>query len=443
MSKLHRRDLLRAGGLIGAGAAMGLVTGCSKAQEASAPPQADDAPAGPPPGARPPAHPFAPKFSMAERDRRWANARALMESLGIEALVVPHNPLDRALPTLGYADYLSEALFMGPGAVLLPLNGEPMIFGAMMLPPMIPKWIENRGSDNDPLGRSIAATLTDQGLGSARIGVLGAQARVTGLNEFTQQGFMLATVWNELEAGLPNGELVDVTGPFGEMMLVKGEEEIAAIETAAAASERFHADLMAFIQPGTVQPQIQHFIANWFMENGASTAVEVLQMPFPPRPVGDGTVINTEYDVFVGGGRVQATLCLAYGEVSDETNAMAQTAEAALGVGLENARPGARFSDVVGAMETVISDAGYWNGFPCIHSLSPIMLVGQTRSAPPPYPADAYWGGDVVLQPGMVLSFEPNARSGPMDQVKVGGTGIITETGVRMLNTLGTSLQRL
>jgi Xaa-Pro aminopeptidase len=44
---------------------------------------------------------------------------------------------------------------------------------------------------------------------------------------------------------------------------------------------------------------------------------------------------------------------------------------------------------------------------------------------------------DTVLQPGMVLAFEPNACIGS-HRVNIGGTVIVTETGGEELNVIPT-----
>ena len=50
---------------------------------------------------------------------------------------------------------------------------------------------------------------------------------------------------------------------------------------------------------------------------------------------------------------------------------------------------------------------------------------------------------DVVVQEGMVFSFEPGARQGPMAEAKVGATAIVTADGLNVINEIGTRVQQV
>ena len=88
-------------------------------------------------------------------------------------------------------------------------------------------------------------------------------------------------------------------------------------------------------------------------------------------------------------------------------------------------------------MEKIVADAGRGHGFPHIHSVMPLSLVGMVRQ---PGPDQTIRGADIVLQPGMALSFECGARNNNSDEVRLGGTGVVTEDGFEMFNTLGLEL---
>ena len=113
---------------------------------------------------------------------------------------------------------------------------------------------------------------------------------------------------------------------------------------------------------------------------------------------------------------------------------------------LENAIAGTRagrvFGDLVEPLTDQVRDAGYWHFFPQIHSITPISLVGPIgRDGGTRY--DATRGADVVLESGMLLSYEVAARKGRTDMVKLGGIGEVTETGVDLYCDLGLTLQRV
>jgi Xaa-Pro aminopeptidase len=51
-------------------------------------------------------------------------------------------------------------------------------------------------------------------------------------------------------------------------------------------------------------------------------------------------------------------------------------------------------------------------------------------------------GADVAIKPNMVFSLECGARTDMINEVKIGGTVVVTDSGVKELNTLGNKMQR-
>jgi Xaa-Pro aminopeptidase len=81
-----------------------------------------------------------------------------------------------------------------------------------------------------------------------------------------------------------------------------------------------------------------------------------------------------------------------------------------------------------------------------VHSLGPHFLMGRTTVNQDQAKLDIRFAGPnvarprpVVLQPGMVLAFEPNACIGD-HRVNIGGTVIVTATGCEELNHIPTSV---
>ena len=126
-------------------------------------------------------------YSMAERDRRWANIRRMMSENGYDCLILPKGMGD-GINFLQYAEYVSNSFFMTPGAVVFPLEGEPAVIGAMPSPnPWIQqttrKWFEG--------GREALAALVGR-LEEGQTGLV-----------FTHGGLIELLLWPLL--GLPIG----------------------------------------------------------------------------------------------------------------------------------------------------------------------------------------------------------------------------------------------
>src|SRR5215469_18002993 len=84
------------------------------------------------------ANPQPPVLSLAERDRRWANVRALMRERGFEGLLVAGF---RAREM--YETYISDDY--NEGCVIFPLEGDPVVITWAPLRVMRARWSQERG----------------------------------------------------------------------------------------------------------------------------------------------------------------------------------------------------------------------------------------------------------------------------------------------------------
>lgn len=375
-----------------------------------------------------------PAYTMAERDRRWAVVREMMREQGLDVLIVPHGAGDNFHE---YARYLSETFFMVPGAIMLPLEGEATGFGNRNFPGM-GGWISNAAPRNDSLGSAILGKLEELDYSDKTIGVIGTEPGVFGLNEFAHDGLVLYSVWDTVLKGLPNATFKDVTTEMALAIMIKGEEEIRRYEEAALLGERLNELLLDTMKVGVDDRVIYAEIAAFFALNNARPNVEAMRLRGPIR---EGQVIASEYGINYRGGYKQVTLSIGFGNISEQAQQNAETAEAVCAHALETIMPGKTFGEVIDPLEKMVADAGARHGFPLIHSIGPLILVGPTGGIPGGYTQTR--GADVVLKPGMMLSLECGARKSFEDEVRVGGSGVVTDDGFRIFNTLGLKFHRL
>ena len=429
--KATTSGMSRRGFLGGVGASGSVLAGASLMSQNVLSAKADKKPDGPPTGM-----PKIGFFSEAERDFRWNRVRKMMKEQGLDCLVVP-SPSGGDFPK--YASYLADGgFFMHSGAVILPAKGVPALFGQLPRPD---GWIRDVAPKFQSLGDQMLAKLQSMGMQKANIGVVGTQSGVTGLNEFTHDGLISYASWSTVLAGLPEARFKDVTPEMAELLAIRSAEEHGYMKEAADLSEGLHQRMMEMATPGTSDRQFRIGVAECLIGNGARADVQALEMK--PGIITEGDVINSEYGVWVGGGYCQATLCIAVGKVSQEIEDLAKVAHEAFDVGAEHLKPGASFGEVVARMQRVISKANFWTGFPVLHDMGNLFMVAPVANFPPPFKPSKTLAGHVEIKPDMVFSFEPNARSGMRDQVKVGGTAIITNDGPKFLNTIGQRMQRV
>lgn len=128
-------------------------------------------------------------------------------------------------------------------------------------------------------------------------------------------------------------------------------------------------------------------------------------------------------------------------------------ARGAYEAGLQHLRPGKTFAEVIEAMEAVLDRPDVWYLTPLIHSMNPMVCIGRTGKNIEALPGQEFFqqlgsqigtsrirGGDVVLEPGMVFEFEPNACL-ERHRVNIGGTAIVTENGAEPLNEISTQMR--
>jgi Xaa-Pro aminopeptidase len=170
-----------------------------------------------------------PRFSLAERDRRWKAVRALMAQQGLDVIVVPQN-------TGHSTDYQANARYLthvgGGGdsdiAAVFPLEGEVTAIATSAAPrwPTVQDWTTDVREARRNYGRVIVQRLKELNVERGRIGITGL-GEVEGTR--TPEGTILYGTWKQIREGFPDAELIDATGILTEVRYVKSQEEIDAL----------------------------------------------------------------------------------------------------------------------------------------------------------------------------------------------------------------------
>jgi Xaa-Pro dipeptidase len=166
-----------------------------------------------------------PRFSIAERDRRWKAVRELMRQQNIDVIVTPQNS--------GHsADYQADTRYLthcGGGepdvAAVFPLEGEVTAIATSAAPrwPTVQDWTQDVREARRNYGRAIVGRLRDLNVDHGRIGI-------TGLGEIegtrTPEGTIFYGTWKQIRDAFPSAELVDATKILAQVRYVKSQEEI-------------------------------------------------------------------------------------------------------------------------------------------------------------------------------------------------------------------------
>jgi Xaa-Pro aminopeptidase len=164
-----------------------------------------------------------PRFSLAERDRRWSAVRARMAAAGLDVLVTPQNS-GHSTDFQANSRYLSHVGGGGDAdiGVVFPLQGEvtAVATSAKLRWPNVQNWVTDVREARRNYGRVMAERLKE--LNPRVVGI-------AGLGEGTRspEGTILYGTYRQIREACPNAELRDATDLMVEARWVKSEEEIA------------------------------------------------------------------------------------------------------------------------------------------------------------------------------------------------------------------------
>ena len=177
------------------------------------------------------------RFSIAERDRRWAAVRKLMARDQLAAIVAPNNPGNST-------DWQSDARYLshcGGGAdasiaVVFPLTGDVTVVATSAQErwgPLIQDWVGDVREANRRYGRIIGDRLRELGITKEKIGIAGL-----GGGTRTPEGTIMYGAYEAIVAACPQATLVDASDLMQEVRELKSDEEVAVLQTSVDLIER-------------------------------------------------------------------------------------------------------------------------------------------------------------------------------------------------------------
>jgi Xaa-Pro aminopeptidase len=170
-----------------------------------------------------------PRFSLAERDRRWKAVRQLMRQQRVDVIVTPQNT-GHSTDFQANTRYLTHCGGGGDSdiAAVFPLEGEVTAIATSAAPrwPTVQEWTQDVREARRNYGRAIVERLREMKVERGRIGITGL-GEVEGTR--TPEGTILYCTWKQIREAFPQAELVDATPILTEIRYVKSQEEIAAL----------------------------------------------------------------------------------------------------------------------------------------------------------------------------------------------------------------------
>lgn len=383
------------------------------------------------------------RFSDAELGRRFGLARELMRTQDVVALVVfGTSATNRA--SMANPFWLSNHLDLHHCYLVVPLEetSESALYTG--LTNHVPNAREVSGvpivewGGYDPSER-VAARLREIGAAEGRIGLVGANAKFSMGMPYQH--------YERLRVALPQVELVDVTGPFQRLRLVKSEEEIGWLRRAAALTDSAILAVAEAAVPGASEIELVAAGEAAYRPEGGMPRIMFLRSMAMNEPNGclpaqtpsarrlqEGDVVITELSASYWGytGQIQRVIFVGAEPTVEWVRmfAVAREVHDAIAAVL---RPGATEADVLRAAEP-IRHAGYAIYDDLVHGygvdIQPPIVDREQFADPPTGPGQSFEAGmTVVIQPNPIT---PDERMG----LQLGGLTVVRDDGAEPLQTV-------
>ncbi|EZH67731.1 Xaa-Pro dipeptidase [Bacillaceae bacterium JMAK1] len=238
--------------------------------------------------------------------------------------------------------------------------------------------------------------------------------------------------------------LVPLSGVVESLRQFKDEEEIATMKKAAAIADEAYAHILNYIKPGMREKEVRdelEFKMRQLGADGSSFDMIVASGTRGALPHGvasdkvieEGELVTLDFGAIYEGYCSDITRTLAVGEPSEQMKKVFDTVLQAQLNGVEQIKPGMTGQEADDICRSYIYEQGYEGkfGHGLGHGLG-IEVHEEPRLSPK---------GNVVLQPGMVVTVEPGIYLPGIGGVRIEDDIVITETGNERLTTSDKTLK--
>jgi Xaa-Pro dipeptidase len=390
-----------------------------------------------------------PRFSIAERDRRWREIRKLMRERGIDVIVVPNNT-GHSTDFQANTRYISHVGGGGDSdvAVVFPLDGEVTAFATSAAArwPCVQDWTTDVREAKRSYGRSVVERLRELKVDRGRIGISGM-----GADTRTPEGTMLAGFWNALSQAFPNAEFVDATEILRQVRLVKSDEEVEVLRRSAQIIEKGVEAKIAAAKPGVPDWNVWAAAISAMMHHGSEIPVHqnwvsgknpIRTLTRPTfRPLERGDLIIDELEASWIGYRSQIVQPVFVGEADPRHVELFKVQREVFNALVDAFRPGIKIRELAEVTRRSCEKAAPRTG-PAAGAEGRLTLHGRGAGDDGPIMVGNMTDSpdlDLPLQANMVCILKPSVETlvaGERTICRWGDTVVCTPAGGQRLSTL-------
>ncbi|HWP60887.1 MAG TPA: M24 family metallopeptidase [Candidatus Acidoferrales bacterium] len=386
-----------------------------------------------------------PRFSLAERDRRWKAVRELMRQRQIDVIVTPNNT-GHSTDFQANTRYLTHCGGGGDAdiAAVFPLEGEvtAIATSAEARWPTVQDWTKDVREARRNYGRVIVERLKELKVDRGRIGITGL-GEVEGTR--TPEGTILYGTWKQIREAFPQAELVDATDILAEVRYVKSAEEIDALRKSMEIIELAYEAEIKAAKPGVKDWEVWAETQCALMRNGSEMPVHcnwvsgknvkrTLTRP-SMRILERGDLIINEVEASWIGYRSQGVQPVFVGVADPTHQELIKVQREVFNRVMENLRPGVTVRELAEITESAGRAAAPKSG-PAAGATAQLTMHGRGAGDDGPIitsHARSPRQLSVALRENMVFIFKPSARSADGSICTWGDTVVVTPQGGRRL----------
>lgn len=382
------------------------------------------------------------RFSLAERDRRYAAVRARMRERGIDCLLIPHH-------TGEWDNYQADTRYLsslgGGGAataLLFPLEGEPV--AVVREERRIPFWREQQDWIVDvraPKAFRWAGVFIDalreRGLTGSRVGVVGLKDVLRDAEGTAAYGEIRA-----LCDAFPKLEIESAIDIMNAVRKRKSAEEIAIMRRAQLCADAIGEALRTSASPGVREHDVYAAITAAHISSGGETPTMILfaadtrmwQTHLLPRfrRVGPEDIVVIEAEAKFAGYMVQSVETVPLRPLTRDEERLLEVSKACFSAVVDAMRPGVAYAYLIALWERTATGGGYRPGRTMGHGLG----LGQDG----PLTTRGGRAGNAVVEEGDCFVLKPwiEDESGKISG-RVGANVIVERGRAVVLGTSGLS----
>ena len=214
-----------------------------------------------------------PRFSIAERERRWKAVRGKMAEQAMDVIVTPQNT-GHSMDFQANTRYLTHCGGGGDAdiAAVFPLSGEVTAIATSAHPrwTTTQDWITDVREARRNYGAQIVERLKELGIDHGRIGITGL-GEVEGTR--TAEGTILHGTYKKIRDAFPHAEIRDATAILTEVRYIKSPEEIEVLTRSMEIIELAYQAEIEAARPGVRDWDVWAATQYALMRNGSEMPV--------------------------------------------------------------------------------------------------------------------------------------------------------------------------